>query len=482
MCVKKTAGPKMRRLCQFLICLLGLGTHLVWGQSFVGTAIDKDESQAKQLAFTDLQQNMYVKVESQTHVGRSSDDPNYYRLTSKLSSNLPILGASPDCIRMLKEFQCQVELTSQSAGLYLATIEQTLNNIDEEYKGLAWASADTKFTGLSNLYQEFERLKPLILVYRLLAPDAPLPSGKLTPSQIQSELHKMQQSPESIEMLALAIAQEYKGKQRIFVKPLTTDGSLEVTPFALSLHSQLLKHLDAIDDKDYAFYQLSGRYAPDGQSLQVQTTLTTQTRENQGMIASATSHTLDSNKLGGARYLPSQLNFDLLLQQGQIHAPEFNVKLQTNHGDKDLLFSRGQSIHLLVKVSQPAYYYLVGHNRTDKTALSYLLDLNDAKGPERFVQYLGHEEVNRWVSIGEFEVHPPYGIETIQVFASERSPSKQLPNTQLDGIYYVIKGEAEAVVEKTRGLVRKRAKQKQVSNQTSEAILRFTTASRQTDT
>jgi len=447
-------------------------------QTFVGTAVNKNEQKAKQLAFTDLQQNMYVTVESQSQAALASDRPNYYRLTSKLSSSLPILGASPDCVELLSEFQCQVSLKKESASLYRATIAQKQSDIEQDWLGLKNASADKKFVGLKSIYHSFEQLKPLLLVYRLLDPSSPLPQGSLnlSPSKVQSELHRLQRQPDSIEMLALSIAQQYKDKERIFVKPLTVEQSLEITPFAKALHSQLLKHLDAINDKDYAFYLLTGTYGEQGEFLQVQTTLTSLTRENQGMIAGATSNMLGVKFIGSVDYQPKQLNFDLLLQRGQILSNSLTAKLQTNHGSRDLLFTRAQSVKLLVKVNRPAYYYLLGHSDYQQKKHSYLLDLTDAQGPERFVHFLGHDQVNRWVTIGEFEVQPPFGIETLQLFASEREPTATLPATQFDGTYYKINGSKAQVVEKTRGLVRKRRTEINNKAQTAEALLRFTTS------
>jgi hypothetical protein len=194
------------------------------------------------------------------------------------------------------------------------------------------------------------------------------------------------------------------------------------------------------------------------------------------MIAGATSNILESKFVDGYAYQPTQLNFDQLLQQGQIASESFIAKLQTNHGSRDLLFTNAQSIKLLVKVNRPAYYYVLGHSKTGQSSHSYLLDLNDAKGPERFIHYLGHDQVNRWVTIGEFEVHPPFGIETLQLFASNQDPVLTLPATQFDGIYYQVEGTPAQAVAKTRGLVRKKATKQSNVLETAEAVLRFTTS------
>ena len=450
-------------------------------QTFVGTGIDKSEIKAKQLAFTDLQQNMYVTVESQSQLALASDRPNYYRLTSKLSASLPILGANAECVAIMAEFQCQVSLDNANQALYRAAILDGITDIEQRWRNLADARGDKKFNDLNRINQKFEQLKPLGTVYRLLAPTAELPTGqlKLTPAKIQAELHRLQSSPDSIEMLAVSIAEQYQGKQRIFVKPITIENSMEITPFAKALRSQLLKHLDAIDDKDYAFYLLGGNYSINKAQLQVQTSLTTLTRDQRGSIAGATSHLIATQHLEKFAYAPTQLDFDQLLRSGQILSQDLSVKLQTNKGSRDLLFAESETIKLLVKVNRPAYYYLLGHSSTESKRFSYLLDLQEGTGPERFIYYLGHDEVNRWITIGEFEVHPPFGIETLQAFASLDNPVKQLPQTNFDGLYHRVAESPVQAVNKTRGLVRKRQTNQASEVRTAETVLRFTTSAKE---
>jgi len=467
----------IRQLLTLLLIFIATNVN---SQTFVGNAVDKMESNAKKLAIADLQQNLYVQVETKSYTTVNSNRPNYYRLTSKLSSTLPILGAQPDCLKKNGEYHCEVSLNQESAKLYRASIDQKFEEIDESWLGLQKANATKRYDGLRHLHEALEKIKPSILVYRLLSPDNPVPKSQqgVSPSLVQNALHEMQKNPTSIEMLALAIAEQYEGKQRVFVKPLSVYNSLEVTPFAKTLHNYLQSRLNTINDKDYAYFVLSGNYRFDNKEVQVQTTLTSLTREDQGLIAGATTNTIALQHIGQLQLKPKELSFDQLLQQGQIVSNELTAKLHTNKGHRDLLFTKGQSIKLLVKVNQPSYYYLLGHNTTEQNSASYLLDLNDAQGPDKFIQYLGHDQVNRWVEIGEFEVHPPFGVETLQLFASASNPSATIPPTQFDGTYYKVGGEREQVVNKTRGLVRKRKSNQsnKVKTQVAEAVIRFTTA------
>ncbi len=131
---------------------------------------------------------------------------------------------------------------------------------------------------------------------------------------------------------------------------------------------------------------------------------------------------------------------------------------------------------VLLKVNKPGYFFVAGHIKNEENELSYLLDLADAPDDRRFVYFVNADEVNKWVSLGNFVVHPPYGIESLQVLASRNDLVDRLPayTYDPDSEYYVLSGNIENSVAKTRGLKRKKLDTNNVEP-TSEAVLLFTT-------
>ena len=92
------------------------------GKSYSGVGISEQLHTAKKLALSDLQQNMYVKVETLTEVTNASHQGNYYRMSSKISSSLKILGAQPQCRLIERLHHCQVVLGDEDSKLYRASI------------------------------------------------------------------------------------------------------------------------------------------------------------------------------------------------------------------------------------------------------------------------------------------------------------------------------------------------------------------------
>ncbi len=83
------------------------------------------------------------------------------------------------------------------------------------------------------------------------------------------------------------------------------------------------------------------------------------------------------------------------------------------------------------------------------------------------------DDTNHWISIGTFTVEAPFGIESLQLIASNKKISK-LPKHYYDekSGYYLIGKNPKEGLAKTRGLIRKKSKKQEIS----EAVLLFTTA------
>ena len=105
----------------------------------------------------------------------------------------------------------------------------------------------------------------------------------------------------------------------------------------------------------------------------------------------------------GYRTEPLVLDFDKLLHQGYAVSNAFKVQLNTNKGSRNLLFEKGETVELLIKMNRPGYYYLVGHSKNSESEMSYLLELNEAHGDRRFVSYLNADDANKWLSLGPVE-------------------------------------------------------------------------------
>ena len=292
-------------------------------------------------------------------------------------------------------------------------------------------------------------------VYQLLAPEAPIQTIAVTPVEIEDALLKLQQNPDSLAALAANMGIKYLGYERIFVRPFTQHNELAITPFAQALQAEITGRVDAISDKNYAFYELVGHYQHTETGIQISAQLINVTREGLSEIAAASSHHIQTQFVSQFQSAPVQPSFDRVLTRDTLTSAELEVKLRTNKGNRDLLFNQGETVVLQIKANRPVFYHLVGHSSNQEQQISYLLDLSNAKGLDKFVQNIDQPQVNRWQTIGEFVVHPPFGIESLQLIAYEDKTRLSLPQINFSGDYYQIEGSSQSVVQKTRGLVRK---------------------------
>ena len=82
------------------------------------------------------------------------------------------------------------------------------------------------------------------------------------------------------------------------------------------------------------------------------------------------------------------------------------------------------------------------------------------------------------MSLGEFEIYPPLGLEHLQVIASKEDLVERLPKHRFDEsseFYLVGKGPADGLA-KTRAA--KRPKKKKPENYSAEAVLTYTSMSK----
>ena len=104
-----------------------------------------------------------------------------------------------------------------------------------------------------------------------------------------------------------------------------------------------------------------------------------------------------------------------------------------------------------------------------------MLELEEeARAPRRFVQFVNADDVNRWISLGEFEIYPPLGLEHLQVIASKEDLVERLPKYQFDeeSEFYLVGKDPKDGLVNTRAA--KRPKKKKPQNYSAEAVLTYT--------
>jgi hypothetical protein len=174
----------------------------------------------------------------------------------------------------------------------------------------------------------------------------------------------------------------------------------------------------------------------------------------------------------GIALKPKGMDFNRLLTQGVAESSSLKVRLNSNRGSENLLFHKNDEVELFVKLNKMGYLYIVGYTKTKGGKFSYLLELSEGEGNSRFVKFINADDASKWISLGVFNVEPPYGVESLQVIASNKR-IKRLPNVTYDDElgYYVISKQIKKALEHTRGLRPKRS----AKVESSEAVISFVT-------
>lgn len=167
-----------------------------------------------------------------------------------------------------------------------------------------------------------------------------------------------------------------------------------------------------------------------------------------------------------ARAFAETLNRGLVrieLKDGGMAAPpspggagnSIEVSVRMGRGDRGLYYRPGDRDRLLVKLDRPGYYYIVGHVVKENTRLSYLMEIGKPGASDRFVRRVGTNDTHRWLTVGEFTVEAPVGLEAVQVFATSGPPQRMLPAARFDRArnLHLIGTDPVDTVKRTRGLV-----------------------------
>lgn len=241
-----------------------------------------------------------------------------------------------------------------------------------------------------------------------------------------------------------------------YISPPRPQESVEITPFGKVFYDELTKKMSGkMSNSQFGSESISGIYSMDDKGMM----LTYQHYSKDYLLLNQLSMRLDKNSVSQFRTSPMAADIDQLFVKKEISAAEFQSQLATQKGTDDLLFRKGEIIKLFVRLSKPGYFYLVGHVAKPSGEYSYLVDVNEGEGAEKFVTYVRPDQVNQIISLGEFDVDAPFGVEYLQMVSATKDLKNQLPKYNYDKKlgYYVLNnslGNVKAGIEEVRALKR----------------------------
>jgi hypothetical protein len=431
-------------------------------------AATKDEAQRQALA--DLANSIFVNVQAESSSYVESSGKRLDELSIKSSSDIPLIGADIKCEELGLEVLCKVSLDSgRSLTLYSRKLNELLLEIGTQDARIAKAAGNERYELLMQALTLIEQYDKYRAVAQLLG-ETQFTAPPRTRSDTEAQLRELEKAAPSIELAAQVLAKGLKALA-VYIYPAVPHGSHEVTPFGRVMRDRLAEKMTAVDSPDKAQTFFKGEYEILDNSIH----LIYRLLDNKGNTVETRVATLAAAAYKGLQFKPTTLSFDRLLHEGIAVSSDFQAQLTTNRGSEDVLFNDKDEVELLVKLSRPGYFYVVGHVAKKSENYSYLLELGSADNDRRFVRYVNADDVNKWLSIGKFEAASPFGVESIQLIASKDDPLGRLPDHPFDKAteLYVVATNAQQGITRTRALKPKRSEaDKQYQ---AETVLMFTT-------
>jgi hypothetical protein len=437
----------------------------------VGEGYGKNEMEARKSALADLSSAIQVQVQSEFESIEGEVQGEYYSDVKQLihiKSDLPILGASYDSFPTKPEMLIRAALKSNNVlHLYDEKLKEITGEATSHLKALEEAKGNRKHEIMNELitlidqYYKYKTVAVMLGSHRI--PDFPV-----TRAEIKNRLSMLESNIDTIDLAVKLIAKNIDRKG-IYIYPPTTRDSHEVTPFGSVVKNRLSAYLNTVQRPLAAKYTMRGNYEILNDGIE----LTYHLVDSEANTIKSKVIRLSQESYQGYRYRPQTINFDKLLHEGIVVSNDFRLELSSNRGKTNLIYGKGEEFELFVKSNRSGYFYIVGHVVKPKGKYSYLLELQDAPGKRKFINFINADDANKWISLGKFNVMAPFGVESLQAIASTKDIIDSLPSTEYDGKseLYMISGNVEESVVMTRALVRK----KENKALSAEAVLMFTT-------
>ncbi|WP_373034932.1 FlgO family outer membrane protein [Sulfurimonas sp.] len=448
-----------------IVCGILITTALSADISGIGFA--QTNKEAKKEALADLSQVIKSEVRSNFE-SMTTDKSQNSKSNIKISSNLPILGAEFSFTDRELEVEAKVKLfPAKVNALYtkkLQNLNQEIKTIMSEIKNAEPSLRLQLYTEAYSLLKEYDRYESVAII---LGAKLPVRTS-LTKAKVKLELARLSSDINTLEMAAGILATSFIEKN-VYVYPPLMQNNTTVAEFGSVFSKELKSKVKSVKKPENALYILVGEYTLTKNMMVLNYELLS--KKTNEVVASKTIN-INAKAYEGIKTKPANIDFDALLNSGVISSSNLKVSLNSNRGSENLLFRNGETVQLFVKLNKMGYFYIVGYTQTKTGKLSYLLELQEGSGNSKFVKFVNADDASRWISLGEFAVEPPFGVESLQVIASNKNITA-LPDADYneENGYYVISSNINKTLSQTRGIKKKKSKKTEFS----EDVMSFTT-------
>lgn len=439
-------------------------------QNLKAIAFGDTQEMARESALSDLSSRISVLVTSTEQFSESEISGEYTNSFTKsvlTKSELPLLGVEFAYQKSSTGIECTATMTStNSKRLYETQIGRLVSDIKQQVERTP--ISEQSIDRLMALKNALEQLRKLEIAGSYFG----ISSVEVLPVTLSAISEAISARAEAVntwdDLLSIFKNQFSNSGEIVMVSPPIYEGNPEITSFAKTLRDRISTVIQSTDSPNKAAQFLKGTYRLTGDQLEFVLRLTD--KENNSLDGFV--YKLNPDLYDDYSWKPESNSLDQLIEDGVVVSSDLTIQLSTNKGKSDLLFTEGETVELLVKSNQSVYVYFVGHNTSTANKFSYLLPLGYGETKRDMVLFINADDVNKWVSLGEFEVVPPFGVERLQAFASTEDLVDSLPEYYWNEEGYPEIGkDPNAALVQTRGLLKK--KESKAAN--AETSINFTT-------
>lgn len=455
-------------------------------------------AKAQEGAMADIARQIYSEVSSeQSMVDKLIDDERSedYRVDIHVISAIPVHGASKVEERTDgRSYYLLLALDKQSAGrIYAAEAKRLAQRIDSAYKDYQnTKSLEEKERLLGGMSSDLANYETYALVARTMEQHGitePSVSRYTIEKAIAAlDKHEAVTADELATLLAKGLFKTAV-KERVEILPFAYEASKSYSSFSSEFQGRLegaASKMVSVSRSSQSPLKVAGEYFLKEGSLVVNARLYDASGHVKATATARMKGKVKGKVKGKEYYLPKPNAYSGM--DAAVLDDKLNVQARINGKQEGLLFRKGETVRLDVKVSQKAYLYVIANMRTKAgKQVQYLLSISDYPDKAQYSKFIPYQNSNLWVTLAEFEVFAPFGAEALHLFASSEDILDKLPESatkRIDGEEYegVIIGKGGAILEAarsialTRGLKPKKDSQKK--RQLAETVLRFTTVER----
>ncbi len=441
----------------------------IFSRNISQIAYGKTEEKAKQNALAFLSQSISVDVKSSFFDKEIVIDGKFLEEKEKniyLKSNLPLLGVLFNISTLEDEFMVEAVLTNESLEVYELELKRLKGEIDSLKK--LYKESKNKSNVLKEIIKNTENYNRYLLVYSFIS-DTYDYSDFLEVNSFKIQLKDLENRFSLLEEAISTTFKEMYDYNNIYVYPPSMVNSEIISPFGKVVQKSIENSLDErVSTTDTANFFLRGTYEVFDDIMLLDYKL----YNNQGKIKETYAFILEKEAFE-TYDIEVHNSFDKLLRDGYIVSNDFFIDIQSQRGKKDLLFTSEDSVELIIKSNRSCYFYLLGHTFLNDAEYTYLVDFNESIDNRKFVFYIGPDDINKWISLGEFVIMEPYGVEALQVFASTNDIIDSIPQNYYDYSLelYLLGENPSKNLEEVRAIAKKKRKNVEVT----ESYLLFRT-------